>query len=135
MTAQDIVLPPLQAILDLHRRSIDRFGGSHGVRDMGGVEAALARAEQMIAYGGDDIGVTQVAAAIGFSLTKNRHPFVDGNKRAGWFTMFVTLRLNGWYLDARESDATAIVLGVADGSVDEAALIAFLEANSREVDL
>ncbi len=132
MTARDIVLPPLQAILDLHRQSIDRFGGSHGVRDMGGVEAALARAEQNIAYGGDAVGVAQVAAAIGFSLTKNRHTFVDGNKRAGWVAMFVTLRLNGWYLDARESDATAIVLGVADGSVDEAALIAFLEASSQQ---
>lgn len=128
----NIVLPPPQAILDLHRQSIDRFGGSYGVRDLGGVEAALARAEQIIAYGGDDIGITQVAAAIGFSLTKKRHPFVDGNKRAGWFAMFVTMRLNGRYLDARESDATAIALGVADRSIDEAGLIAFLDANSRD---
>lgn len=133
MTTRDIVLPPLQAILDLHRASIDRFGGSHGVCDIGEVEASLARAEQIIAYGEGEVGVAQVAAAIGFRLTKNRHPFVDGNKRAGWFAMFVTLRLNGLYLDAREADATAIVLGVADGSVDEAGLIAFLEANSREV--
>ncbi len=129
MSARDIVLPPLQAILDLHRQSIDRFGSSHGVRDLGGVEAALARAEQMIAY----VTVLRVAAAIGFSLTKNRHPFVDGNKRAGWFAMFVTLRLNGLYLDAREADATAAVLGVADGSMNEDALVAFLEANTREM--
>lgn len=132
MIARDIVLPPLAAILDLHRASIDRFGGSHGVRDMGGVEAALARAEQVIAYGGDDLGVAEIAAAIGYSLTKIRHPFVDGNKRAGWFAMFVTMRLNGLYLDTRESDATAIVLGVADGSVSESALVAFLQANSRD---
>ena len=132
MSRQDIVLPPLQAILDLHRQSVDRFGGSHGVRDLGGVEAALARAEQLIAYGGEAIGVHEVAAAIGYSITKNRHPFVDGNKRAGWFAMFVTLRLNGWYLDAREADATAIVLGVADGSVDETTLVEFLRTNSRE---
>ena len=131
MTARDIVLPPLNAILDLHRKSIERFGGSHGVRDAGGVEAALARAGQLIAYGGSDIGLIEVAAAIGYSLAKNRHPFVDGNKRAAWFAMFVTLRLNGLYLDAREADATAIVLGVADGSVSEAALVAFLTANSR----
>ena len=126
----DILLPPLQAVLDLHRQSIDRFGGSHGVRDIGGVEAALARAEQMIAYAGAG-SIAAVAAAIGFSLCKNRHPFVDGNKRAAWFTMFVTLRINGLYLDTRESDAAAIVLGIADGSIDEAALVAFLEANSR----
>lgn len=126
-----IVLPPLHAVLDLHRQSIDRFGGSHGVRDLGGVEAALARAEQMIAYGGDDVSVQAVAAAIGFSLCKNRHPFVDGNKRAAWFTIFVTLRLNGIYLDAREADATAMVLAIADGSRTEADLIAFLRDNTR----
>ena len=129
MTA--IVLPPLQALLDLNRQSIDRFGGAHGVRDPGGVEAALARAEQLIAYGGDEATLFQVAAAVGFSLCKNRHPFVDGNKRAAWFTMFATLRLNGLYLDAREEDATAMVLGVADGSRSEAELAAFLAANSR----
>ena len=133
MSGRDIVLPPLQAILDLHRQSVDRFGGSHGVRDLGKVEAALARAGQLINYGGDLVGVHEVAAAISFSITKNRHPFVDGNKRVGWFAMFVTLRLNGWYLDAREADATTIVLGVADGSISESALIAFLKANARKV--
>ncbi len=129
----DILLPPLQAVLDLHRASIDRFGGSHGVRDQGGVEAALARAGQLTAYGGDGVTVPQVAAAVGFSLCKNRHPFVDGNKRAAWFTMFVVLRLNGLYLDARENDAVAMVLGIADGSRSEDELVAFLSLNSSTV--
>jgi death on curing protein len=127
----NLVLPPLQALLDLHRQSIDRFGGSHGVRDLGGVEAALAPAEQLIAYGGDDVSLFAIAAAIGHSLCKNRHPFVDGNKRAAWFAMFAVLRLNGYYLDAREVDATAMVLGIADGSRSEADLVEFLRTNSR----
>ncbi|WP_439545566.1 type II toxin-antitoxin system death-on-curing family toxin [Sandarakinorhabdus sp.] len=126
-----IILPPLQALLDLQRQSIDRFGGSHGVRDLAGVEAALARAEQLIAYGGDAVTLFDVAAAIGHSICKNRHPFVDGNKRAAWFTMYVTLRLNGLYLDAREANATKMVLGVADGSRSEADLAAFLAENAR----
>lgn len=127
----NLVLPPLQALLDLHRQSIDRFGGSHGVRDLGGVEAALARAEQLIACGRDDISLFDIAAAIGHSLCKNRHPFVDGNKRAAWFAMFATLRLNGHYLDTREAEATAMVLGVDDGSRSEADLVAFVRINSR----
>lgn len=126
----EILLPPLAAVLDLHRQSIDRFGGIHGARDPGGVEAALARAEQLVAYGGDGVTVPEIAAAIGFCLCKNRHPFVDGNERAAWFTMFVTLRINGLYLDARESDATAIVLGVAEGSCSEPQLVDFLAAHS-----
>ncbi|QMW22985.1 type II toxin-antitoxin system death-on-curing family toxin [Sandaracinobacteroides saxicola] len=131
--AEAIALPPLQAILDLHRQSIERFGGSHGLRDSGAVEAALARAEQLLAYGGPDVGIHAVAAAVGYSLAKIRHPFVDGNNRVAWFTMFVILRLNGFYLDAREVDATAVVLGVADGSVDEISLVTFLQANSWRV--
>lgn len=125
----DILLPPVQAVLDLHTASIDRFGGSRGVRDAGGVEAALARAEQVMAYA-EVVDVFSVAAAVGFSLCKIRHPFVDGNKRAAWFTMFVVLRMNGWYLDTRETDATMMVLGVADGSVSEEALTTFLRDNS-----
>lgn len=128
-----IILPPLQALLDLQRQSIDRFGGSHGVRDLAGVEAALARAEQLIAYGGDAVTLFDVAAAIGHSICKNRHPFVDGNKRAAWFTMYVTLRLNGLYLDAREANATKMVLGVADGSRSEADLAAFLAENAQSL--
>ena len=131
MSKPELVLPPLQAVLDLHRQSIDRFGGSHGVRDLAGVEAAMARAEQLIAYGGPDVDIVRVAAGIGYSLGKNRHPFIDGNKRAAWFTMFVTLRLNGLYLDAREADAVTAVLGIADGSLAEDELVEFLRANSR----
>lgn len=134
VSATDIVVPPLRAIIDLHRQSIDRFGGSHGIRDHAGIEAALGRAEQIIAYGGDGVGIAHVAAAIGFGLCKIRHPFVDGNKRAAWFTMFVTLRLNGLYLDAREDDATAIVLAVADGSRTEADLVAFLQDHARRLE-
>ena len=91
----------------------------------------MARAEQLIAYGGPDVDVVRVAAGIGYSLGKNRHPFVDGNKRAAWFTMFVTLRLNGLYLDAREADAVTAILGIADGSLAEDELVEFLRANSR----
>jgi death on curing protein len=126
----EILLPPLRAVVELHRLSIERFGGGPGIRDAGGIEAALARAEQLIAYG-DAVGVHAVAAAVGVSLCKNRHPFVDGNKRAGLFTMFVILRLNGVYLDAREVDATEMVLGIADGSRSEPDLVTFLQASSR----
>ncbi|MGL4541764.1 MAG: type II toxin-antitoxin system death-on-curing family toxin [Polymorphobacter sp.] len=130
MSGGAIALPPLNAILDLHRMSIERFGGSHGGRDIAGVEAALARAEQLLAYGEGDIDVARIAAAIGFSLGKIRHPFVDGKKRAAWFAMFVTMRMNGLYLDAREADATAMVLAIADGTRSEDDLVAFLQANS-----
>nr|WP_295663650.1 hypothetical protein [Polymorphobacter sp.] len=125
------ILPSQRGIEAILREMVERFGGVYGVRDLAAITGALARVERAT---NDSKSTFSVAAAIGYSLSKTEKPsIVARNLRVAWFAMFVTLRLNGWYLDARESDATAIVLGVADGSVDEAALIAFLEANSREV--
>lgn len=33
----------VQDILNLHKRSIEDFGGSHGIRDLGLLESAIAR--------------------------------------------------------------------------------------------
>ena len=125
----DIVLPPLQAVLDLHRQSIERFGGSHGVRDTGGVEAALARAEQMVAYGGDALTIIEVAAAVGFSLCKIRDPFVDGNKRAAFLAVGLFLGLNGQRLVTTQADATLTMLDVAASVIDEPTFAQWIRAH------
>jgi death on curing protein len=127
-----IVWLPRQALIDLHARSIAQFGGASGIRDEGPIDAALARPQQMIAYGGAD-NLFALAAALGFSIVKNRHPFVDGNKRAGFFSMFVFLRLNGRYLDAPEREATAMIFSVASGDRSEAELTEFLKTNSVQL--
>ena len=46
-----IWLPTVENVLLLHQKLIDRSGGSAGVRDLGLIESALARAEA--AFGGD----------------------------------------------------------------------------------
>jgi len=82
--------------------------------------------------GGDAVTLFDVAAAMGHSICRNRHPFVDGNMRASWFTSFVTLRLNLYHPDAREAEATDIVRTIAEGSCSEADLTAFLADNVRK---
>jgi death-on-curing protein len=71
-------------ILKLHYRSIEAYGGSHGVRDEGLLESAIARHFQT--FGGDDLypSTFEKAAALCESLIVN-HPFVDGNKRTGFY--------------------------------------------------
>ena len=81
--------------LDLHRRLIDRFGGSHGVRDMGALESALFRPQS--GYYED---IVQEACALLESLAIN-HPFVDGNKRIAFAVMDAFLRINGYRVRAR----------------------------------
>ena len=47
------VYPSVDDVLNLHELLIDATGGSHGVRDHGLVEAAVARPQQT--FGGQDL--------------------------------------------------------------------------------
>lgn len=77
-------------VLHIHRDLIERYGGSHAVRDIGLLDAALARAQS--GYYGD---VLAQAAALWESLSQN-HPFIDGLYEAGRFTAAV---LEAWLRD------------------------------------
>ncbi len=59
----------------MQHRLIELFGGAHGVRDKGAVEAAVFRPQT-----GYYNSIEEEAAALMESLAKN-HGFVDGNKR------------------------------------------------------
>jgi len=119
-------LPPLEALLDIYRREMDATGGPAGLRDAGGLESALARPQNRMAYAGDVSDVHALAAAMAFGIARN-HPFVDGNKRMTLIAAFTTLRLNGWYLDAPENETVEAVLGLADGKIDETGFAGFLK--------
>lgn len=69
-----------EEVLELHRLNIERFGGSHGLRDEGAFESALGAAENRFYY--EEADVVGCAAAYGFHLCQ-AHAFVDGNKRIG----------------------------------------------------
>ena len=124
-----ILLPPVAAVLDAYAREMAETGGAFGVRDQGRLESALGRAESKLAYADPEPTVHDVAAAIAFGVAKD-HPFVDGNKRMAFITAFVTLRINGWYLDASEQGATETILGLAAGRLDEAEFAAWLKDHS-----
>jgi len=79
----------------MQRVLIERFGGAHGLRDPGALEAALFRPQS--GYYGD---IVQEAAALFESLAMN-HPFIDGNKRIAFAAVDVFLRVNGWRLRAK----------------------------------
>lgn len=84
--------PTVAEVLAIQAELIDRFGGTHGVRDLGLLESALHRPQT--GYYKD---VIDEAAALWESLSMN-HPFVDGNKRAAFATTDVFLRMNGMHI-------------------------------------
>ena len=113
--------------LAIHDRQLAEHGGGSGVRDEGLLESALARPQQLHTYGyGDpppDLG--DLAARLAFGLARN-HPFVDGNKRTAAVACEVFIMLNSAELNAEDHELYPLYLGLAEGSLDEAAFAEWL---------
>ena len=106
-----------KALLLLHDESLAEHGGAAGLRDEGLLDSALARPLNLESYGHPDFA--DLAASYGFGLAQN-HPFVDGNKRAAFLAVGLFLHLNNMRLKVLQTEATATVLALAAGELDEA---------------
>lgn len=113
--------------LALHDRLLAVDGGAEGVRDAGLLQSALARPQQLRAYGERPDIIAMAVAYLG-GIVRN-HPFVDGNKRTGFVVGVLFLEMNGYRFTASEEDATQAVLGLAAGTLDETALTAWMRAH------
>jgi death on curing protein len=87
---------------------IERYGGVHGIRDKGAIEAAVFRPQT-----GYYSILHEEAAALMESLGKN-HGFIDGNKRIAFTATDVFLRRNGFYLEVGAIEAHSFI----DGSME-----------------
>ncbi len=114
-------------ILAIHADQIQAHGGTPGVRDRGLLLSALERAPNRHRYEPDG-DLATLAAAYGFGISSN-HPFVDGNKRVAFQAMFVFLGLNGFRIDAPEEEVVILVMGLASGDLEEAALADWLRSH------
>ncbi len=103
-------------IVAVHDMQIAEHGGGEGLRDAGLLESALARPQNLAAYGAPD--AAQLAAAYGYGIARN-HPFVDGNKRSAFIAAKLFLRLNGWDFVAEGTEHVGIMLRLAEGSLSE----------------
>ena len=111
----------LGEVVELHRRVLLQTGGAQGIRDIGLLESAIAQPKAT--FDGADLHPTLAdkAAALGFALVAN-HAFVDGNKRIGHAAMEVFLSLNGHEFQASVDEQERLMLDVAAGVIDRAAL-------------
>lgn len=108
-----------------HLEQIREHGGLPGVRDPGALDAALDRARNKWHYG-DERDLCVLAAAYGYGIA-TAHPFVDGNKRAAFLSMYVFLGLNGVELDAEEVETVLVMRGLAAGELGEGELTTWLQ--------
>jgi death on curing protein len=120
----------LEQILALHKLQIARYGGSAGLRDRGGVEAAIARPR--MTFGGEDLYEEHAAkaAAIMHSLVMN-HPFVDGNKRVGAHAALLYLSANDLDLLFTPGELTELTLATARGEMSAEAIAIWFRQRTR----
>ena len=111
--------------LAIHDRQLAEHGGGSGVRDESLLDSALARPQQCHAYGDPPPDLADLAAALAFGLARN-HPFVDGNKRTAHVCYRVFINLNDGELVAGTEEKYIAMLRLAEGSLDEAAVAAWL---------
>jgi len=105
-------------VLAIHERQLSEHGGSTGVREEGLLESALARPQQLHAYGDPAPDLADLAASLASGLARN-HPFVDGNKRTAAVACETFLELNGARLDAEDLELYPLYLALAEGKLSE----------------
>jgi len=110
-------------VLAVHDQQLVEHGGSAGVRDMGLLESALARPEQLAAYGDPDI--FDLAATYAHGIARN-HPFVDGNKRTAYVVCMLFLRLHQVQIKASGPDRVLVFEKLGKGEIDRDSLAAWL---------
>ena len=109
----------------IHERQLAEHGGGSGVRDENLLDSALARPQQLHAYGEPPPDLADLAASLAFGLARN-HPFVDGNKRTAAVVCETFIILNGAALNADDLELYPRYVALAEDSLSEAEFAAWL---------
>jgi death on curing protein len=116
----------VEIVIDFHSEQLALFGGPDGIRDLGMLESALGRPINKFTDGETDLAA--LAAAYAFGIARN-HPFVDGNKCAAFGAIIVFLGLNEIDFMVPPESATAMILSLAAGEVNEEGLTRWIRDN------
>lgn len=115
-------------VLAIHDEQLAEHGGMKGLRDKSLLLSALARPQNLAAYGTPD--VAELAASYVMGIARN-HAFIDGNKRTALVVAAgVFLPLNGYKLTASDGETVRVMLTVADGSMAEQELASWFRTHA-----
>ena len=122
----------LNEVMQLHKRSIQDYGGSHGVRDINLLESAIARPYQ--SFGDVEFYPTpfEKAAAIIESIVKN-HPFIDGNKRTGLLAGYTSLYRSKIEITATQEEAYQFVIDIASSIILFDDIVFWLQNHTKPI--
>ena len=113
----------------MHRRSLEEFGGSAGIRDEGAFESALVAVDNRVAY--EQADVLACAATYAYHLTM-AHAFVDGNKRVAAAAMRVFLLVNEVEIATTEDALYDLFIAIASGEMRRDTVEEWLRARVQD---
>jgi death on curing protein len=118
-------------VIEIHQSRIEIYGGTHGIRDRGLLESAIAQPQAT--FGGEPLhkDIYEMAAAYLFHIVQN-HPFLDGNKRTALATALVFLDINGIEIDTPPNELEEITMGAAAGKVNKERLAQFFRMTQQK---
>ena len=119
----------LEQVLAIHHDQIEKYGGSHGIRDLNLLESAVQRPQS--SFMGEDLYPTifHKSAALLHSILLN-HPFLDANKRTSMVSASAVLHLNGYKLNVNQEDFVVMALKIAAKETDLEGIAEWLRENS-----
>ena len=122
----------IHQIVAIHEEIIQATGGSFGIRDTALLESAAARPQA--GFGEEEFypDIFAKAAALGHSIICN-HPFVDGNKRAGYLAMRIFLKINKYDLKASVEKKYDFIMKIAQYTITEEDISKWLKKNSKKM--
>ena len=119
-----------ETVTAIHHRQVAEHGGSEGLRDESLLSSALARPQNLLAYGKPRPDLASLAAAYAYGIARN-HPFVDGNKRTALVAARTFLILNDVDLDATQDEKVLTFLNLAEGVISEEELADWIRKRVR----
>lgn len=114
-------------VLAVQRTLLAEHGGLPGIRDKNLLDSALNRPPQRFVYEAD-VSIYALAVSYAYGLSRN-FPFVDGNKRIALSVAAIFLRVNGYSLNAPETETVVIFQQLASGQFSEDRLTDWFRAN------
>lgn len=132
MTTRKTVFLTISQVIFIHDQMVKRFGGSHGIRDMGLIESAVARGQSTFGSKYLYKSIFDKAAALLQSLLKN-HPFVDGNKRTALTSAGLFLWKNGYRLVNSHKQEVKFAIKVDNGNLTVEQISKWLKEHSVKI--
>lgn len=105
----------IDEIIEMNKTTITEQGGLHGLRDRNLLESAIANPQNIFYYQNADHYT--IASSYAISIIKN-HPFLDGNKRTGFLSMDLFLRMNNMKIEFPNTESVKTMVNVATSEIE-----------------